>query len=90
MELRDELPQALGLRFRDEASLLADGGDLRTVFNEFFPSLDRELKSPDGSTATVMLAERVNDGSCAIQVANVGDSACILIEERYGCTCSRQ
>lgn len=81
-ELRDRLPQALGLRFRNKTSLLADGEDLTKKLNEFFPSLDRELKSQDGSTATIMLAERLLDGSCAFQVANVGDSTGILIEGR--------
>lgn len=45
-----------------------------------FEEVDAKLKMEDGTTASVVLAERREDGVLAVQAANVGDSTALVID----------
>lgn len=63
-------------------SLLNSPNGMHNFLMRMFPDLDDKLDTEDGSTATVLLAERFDDGSCAVQMANVGDSMGMVVNPR--------
>ncbi|GMH40280.1 hypothetical protein BSKO_08184 [Bryopsis sp. KO-2023] len=84
-ELQVRLPQTLQAGIPSGNSIF--GSDNRIITNllkRTFPELDAQLQSEDGSTATVMLAERLEDDTLVLQAANVGDSMGILIDPDTG------
>lgn len=80
--MQRRLPEAINNVLPSMNSLLDSADGIHDFLMQVFPDLDNKLESQDGSTATVLMAERLNDGSCAIQMANVGDSMGMIVNAR--------
>lgn len=84
MQVQQDMPGALCGEVGEEAVNLIGRKGCGDALHKAFQEVDAQLKTEEGTTSTLLLAERQADGGIALQASNVGDSAALLIDpERY-------
>ena len=80
LQVQQDLPRVLCAEVGDEPANLIGRRGCGDALHRTFREIDARLKTEEGSTVTLLLAERQGDGGVALQASNVGDSAALLID----------
>lgn len=76
------LPNLLAQRASESSGALQDGTGLDKELVDAFLEADASLVTEEGCTATAVLIWKAQSGASFVQVANVGDSACLYVDLR--------
>ena len=72
-------PSVLSDQMNNTSNRLFSSSSCESYLRSAFLEVDSKLNTDAGSTTTIILAERAENGELCIQAANVGDSLGILI-----------
>lgn len=84
MQIATLFPKVLGNLISRDSIFESPEDGCSDFLHSAFLELDSKLTTNSGSTATLLLTERMSNGDVKIQVANVGDSLGILINTQNG------